>query len=84
MLEAHDDDAFADEAKPKTESRVKTPERRPPVMRRAGEVRRQNEGQAAGHKDEPGIKMKIMDDDDEIIDGGEILDIGIMKAKQHD
>ena len=31
MSEANDDDAFADKANPKTESRVKTPERRPPV-----------------------------------------------------
>ena len=84
MSEANDDDdVFAEKANPKTESRVKTPERRPPVKRRAGEVRRQNEGQVAGHEDEPGFKMKIIDDD-EMDDGGENLDIGIMKSKQQD
>ena len=31
---------------------------------------RQNEGQYAGHEYELGFKMKILDDDDEIIDGG--------------
>ena len=36
------------------------------------------------HDEEPDLKVKILEDDDEMIDGGEILDIDIMKSKQQD
>ena len=69
-----EEDIVADKPHLRTESRVKTPDRRHPVKRRADGV----------HDEEPDLQVTILDDDDEMIEGGEILDINVMKFKQQD